>query len=143
DLQEYHTLEAAGVNLWHRNQQSTRWAVFRNSSHSHNTLVVNGELQRVSGFASFVRSVGEGPMPHSIIDMSTVYEGQLASALRGVALLGKAVVIQADWQAAADATEVRWAMMTRAEVEIVEPHRAILRQDGQTLELRVLSPADA
>jgi hypothetical protein len=106
---------------------------------------VNGELQRVDGFASLVAHEGEGARPHTVLDLSEAYAGQLAEARRGVALLdGGAVQVQDELAAPADtAATVRWAMMTRADVEGTGGRTATLRRGGQTLELHVQEPAGA
>jgi hypothetical protein len=105
--------------------------------------VVNGALQRVDGFASVVTHGGDGPRPHTVLDLSEVYAGQLAEARRGAALLdGGAVRIQDELAAPADtAADVRWAMTTRADVEVTGDRTATLRRGGQTLQFRVQEPA--
>lgn len=142
---DYHFLEAAGIDLWNFEQSSERWSIYRLNNFSHNTLVVNGELQRVDGFADVVKHEGEGVTPHTILDLSEVYAGQLAAAQRGIALVnGRAVQVQDEIAAPADASAVvRWAMMTRADVQITGDRTATLSQDGKTLHVRVLEPADA
>jgi hypothetical protein len=142
--QSYHSLESIGINLWHMSQSSERWQVFRLNNHSHNTLVVNGKKQRVEGQAPIVDfSKGQqgGAPAFSIVDMRSVYAGQLAQAKRGVALLSNgAVVIQDHLRAPADRpATVRWAMVTRAEVRL-DGQRATLSQDGQTLTLQLQAP---
>ena len=77
-LQSYHSLESKGVDLWNMRQDSQRWDVFRLNNFSHNTLVVNGQKQRVAGFAPIVGFSDQAPMPHTIVDLGSVYEGQLA-----------------------------------------------------------------
>ncbi len=138
--QDYHSLEARGLNLWDMSQDSDRWTVFRWNNRSKNTLVVNGELQRVDGTAPIIAFSDEPPMPHTITDMGAVYEGQLAEAKRGAALLENgAVLIQDELRASGAHAEVRWGMVTRADVEIVNVTRAILREDGEELGFHVLA----
>ena len=142
--QDYHSLESVGLNLWNRSQDSDRWRVFRLNNHSKNTLVVDGELQRVAGFAPITAFSEEGPRPHTVIDMTEVYQGQLASAKRGVQLLGdRGVLVRDQIAAGQEGAQVRWGMLTRAEVEIVDPRRAALSQDGKRLGLRVVEPEGA
>jgi len=142
---DYHPLEEAGIALWNFEQDSERWSIYRLNNFSHNTLVVNGERQRVDGFADVVNHEGEGATPHTILDLSAVYAGQLAAAQRGIALVdGQAVRVQDEIAAPTDApAAVRWAMMTRADVQITGDRTATLTQDGQTLSFRVLEPAGA
>jgi hypothetical protein len=141
----YHTLETAGIDLWNFAQDSDRWSIYRLNNFSHSTLVVNGAHQRVDGFASLVTHDADGTRPHTVLDLSAAYDGQLAEARRGVALLdGEAVQVQDELTAPADTTaEVRWAMMTRANVEVTGDQSATLRRDGETLRFQVLEPAGA
>ncbi|OGV36042.1 MAG: hypothetical protein A2X48_17410 [Lentisphaerae bacterium GWF2_49_21] len=74
--------------------------------------------------------------------MTTVYEGQLKSAVRGIGLCEDAsVLVQDDLQAPDSKVTVRWGMITRAEVKITGDGAAILERDGKKLEFRVLSPS--
>jgi hypothetical protein len=140
-MQDYNSLESRGIDLWNFKQNSPRWSVFRLNNFSHNTLVVDGQLQRVMGFSKLIRFAPQGSMPHSILDMTPAYAGQLALAKRGVGLLGgKSVLVQDEIKALAHPTDVRWAMVTGASVTL-DGARATLKQAGKSLELQVLAPA--
>lgn len=145
--QNYHSLESRGIRLWDRGQDSERWSVFRLNHLSHNTLVVDGLPQMVSGDAPLVAHHGEGPRPHTIVDLTSVYAGQLSAARRGAALLpNRSVLIQDELVAAPASTSqvrtIRWGMVTRAEVAL-NGIEAELTREGKTLTLRVLSPEGA
>ena len=142
--QSYHSLESKGISLWGRSQNAQRWDVFRLSSFSHNTLVVDGKKQVVSGKAPIIAFSDEGPMPHTIIDMKSVYKGQLAAANRGVGLYrNRSVLVQDEIITLDRETTVRWGMVTRAKVEIKGDGTAVLEQGDQQLAFRVLSPDKA
>ncbi len=142
--QSYHSLESQGIDLWGKEQDAQRWTVFRLNNLSHNTLVVDGNKQRVDGNAEIISFSANAPRPHTIIDMSSVYRGQLATAQRGVTLTNKQAVLVQDELATQDRpTTVRWGMVTRAEVQIKGDHSATLQRDGQLLELQVIAPANA
>lgn len=141
--QDYNSLESRGIRLWGASQDSQRWDVFRLNNLSHNTLVVNGEKQRAAGHAPLVASSGQAPMPHTIIDMSPVYEGQLASARRGIGLRPDGSVLVLDEIETAKAANVRWGMVTRAKVSLRGDRTALLTQGGQELTFIVLSPRHA
>lgn len=141
--QSYHSLESRGVGLWNRGQNSDRWTVFRLNNWSHNTLVVDSQLQRVDGHAPIIAFSHDPDAPFTVVDMLPVYEEQLARALRGARLIGDAVLIQDDLTALDRPTPIRWGMVTRAEVTIESDNAAVLRQDGKSVSLRVLSPAGA
>lgn len=142
-MQDYNSLESRGIGLWDGKQDGARWTVFRLNNSSHGTLMVDGRRQQVAGFSKMTQFVPDGAMPHAVLDMSPAYQGQLARALRGVGLVGgKAVVVEDELQATPKAAEVRWAMVTAAEVKL-DGARALLSQDGKQLELKVVEPKDA
>jgi hypothetical protein len=141
--QSYHDLESQGIALWDSGQDGERWEVFRLNNASHNTLVVEGERQRVDGYAPIVAHAEEGSMPHTIVDLSPVYAGQLAAAQRGAALREDgSVLIQDEIETLAHETSIRWGMVTRADVEIRNATTAILRQGDKRLVVRVAGPAE-
>jgi Heparinase II/III-like protein len=141
--QGYHGLESRGIDLWNKRQASERWTVFRLNNHSHSTLVVDGQLQQVKGNGAVSRFSELQDNPFAIVDMAPVYKGQLDLALRGVRLMGESVLVQDEVKTLDRAASVRWAMVTRAEVALEGDDKATLRQDGQIVSLRVLSPANA
>jgi len=141
--QSYHSLESKGINLWDKGQNSERWTVFRLNNLSHNTLVVDGQPQRVKGHAPIVGSSDDPEAPYTVVDMTPAYKGQLAQAHRGVRLVGPAVLVQDDLKTLDHETVVRWGMATHAEVTIPRADTATLKQDGRTLTLRILSPEGA
>jgi hypothetical protein len=139
-MQEYNSLESKGVSLWGREQDAQRWRIFRLGASSHNVLLVGGQGQRVDGNAPIVL---EKP-GRTVVDLSSVYRGQLAAARRGVALAAdRSVRVQDEFTAPKEPAAVRWAMVTRAEVRIDGPGRATLTQEGKSLVFRVIEPADA
>ena len=139
----YHGLESKGIDLWNRKQDSERWTVFRLNNLSHNTLVVDGQLQLVKGRAPITAFSDEARGVYTVIDLAPVYEGQLAAAKRGVKLVGTAVLVQDEAGALEHTASVRWGMVTRAEVTLLDDAAALLKQDGRALLVRVLSPQGA
>jgi hypothetical protein len=131
------------MNLWGRSQDAERWKIFRYNNLSHNTLVVNGQYQRVNGNAQIIRYSDESSFPHVVFDMSAVYEGQLAKSLRGAALLPTGqVIIQDEYKATNQPATVRWAMVTPAKVSIESNKKAVLQKEGKTLHFNVLTDED-
>jgi hypothetical protein len=142
-MQEYESLESKGVDLWNRGQDSERWRVFRLNSDSHNTLTIDGRRHRVDGHARIVAFSDRPADPFAVVDLSSVFAGQAARVLRGFRLLGDhSVLVQDELRGAEPGASVRWAMVTGAEVA-VDGARAHLREQGRTLEARLLSPASA
>jgi hypothetical protein len=140
--ESYHKIESRGMSLWGRSQDAERWTIFRYNNLSHNTLVVNGRHQRVEGHAPIVRYSDGKPFPHVVFDLSAVYKGQLARALRGAALLATGqVLIRDEFKATDRPATVRWAMVTPAAVSIESDTSATLSQEGKTMRLAVLTDA--
>jgi hypothetical protein len=72
------------------------------------------------------------------VDLSSLYEGQLVAADRGVAICeGRYVVVRDEIAAGDTAATVRWSMLTPASVHITGPGRAELTQNGKKLSLIV------
>jgi hypothetical protein len=138
--QGYHNLESKGIGLWGKNQDSERWTVFRLNNFSHNTLVVDGQLQQVKGHAPIIAFSDDPVNPYTVVDLSPVYEEQLAEAKRGVRMFGKSVLIQDEVLTLENNASVRWGMVTSAKVTISNNATAVLEKDGRTVALRVLSP---
>ncbi len=139
--QSYHSLESKGIDLWNRKQDSGRWTVFRLNNHSHNTLSVNGQLQKVYGKAPIVEIESKGREPYAVIDMSEVYKGQLESVQRRFQRREDWVRIQDDLVNMDADTSVRWGMTTRAKVSIRDGGNwAIMEQGESQVALTVLSP---
>ncbi|MBI5381129.1 MAG: heparinase II/III family protein, partial [Opitutae bacterium] len=140
-MQDYTSLEAKGIDLWGRKQNSARWKVFRLGQLSHNILVVDGQQQLLAGKAEIVTARAG----RTVIDSTTVYAGQLAQARRGAELRAdRTVVLQDEIAAPGDKTViVRWGMVTSAEVKLAADGQALLTKAGKQLTFRVLAPAGA
>jgi hypothetical protein len=137
--QNYESLESKQVKIWGMHQESQRWQVFRLGSFSHNILTVDGQQQQVKGRGAIVKH----QPGRSVVDLGSVYQGQLAQAQRGAALLADRSVLIQDEIVADKAVTLRWAMLTSAEVQVTGPGRARLTQRGKAMRFHVIEPADA
>lgn len=143
EKEEYHLLEAAGVNLWDASQSGTRWSLFRFGPESHNILRFNDCPQLLTGSAHFTHFRAEGPRPHSVLDLSSVYSHHATSVQRGLMMLeNKAILLQDEWIAGSEEVQVTWQMLTPAEVTVSASEIA-LTFGGERLLLRVLEPSSA
>ena len=143
-MQQYESLESKGIRLFGRTQDAQRWSVFRLNNFVHNTLTVNNKLQLVKGYAKIDRHADDPAFSFVVSDLSSVYEGQLASVTRGAAIAdGKYAVIQDELVARDTATIVRWTMLTPADVTLSGKNTATLKKDGKELTLRVVTPSNA
>ncbi|MBX3432191.1 MAG: heparinase II/III family protein [Pirellulales bacterium] len=142
--EEYFPIESRGMNLWSSAQDSDRWKIFRLSNFGHGTLVVDDQLQHAAGRATLAKFSADSRRPGTILDLTDVYRDQLASARRGVALLAsREVVVQDELSGLRPGSRVRWGMITRAEPHELGADRVELRQEGETLSLRLREPAGA
>jgi hypothetical protein len=136
--QNYESLESKGIQLFGRSQDAERWTVFRLNNYVHNTLTIDGELQRVDGYAKIDRFSEDPAFMFATSDVSSVYGGQLKEAVRGVGIVNQQYVLVQDELVAADkAATVRWNMLTPADVSITGSHTATLDKDGEKLFLKV------
>lgn len=130
-MQDYNSLESAGVDLWNFKPGSQRWDVFRIGASSHSVITVDGKPQVVAGHAK-ITAGGKG---FAVVDTSGVYEGQLGGAKRGMRLIGdRGVLIQDEITGDDKPHVVRWAMLTRADAELGGPSLRLAR-NGKTVTL--------
>ena len=141
-MQDYNSLETAGVDLWNMKQSSQRWEVFRYNNFVHNTLTVNNQLQNVNGYAS-VTSWSDAPeMMNAVTDITSVYKELLKKSVRGVAIVdNQYVTVRDEIETLAAETVIRWNMLTSATVTITGNNTAILTRNGKTLTIKVQEPA--
>lgn len=139
-MQEYHSLESKGIDLWNRSQDGGRWTVFRLNNFSHGTLTINGQLHQVDGEAEIVRYSGDSATPHAVVELSAAFSGQANKVVRGFKLLpNRQVLIQDELSGLKPGDLVRWAFVTEADVS-VKRHQATL-QNGKVLQISLATPA--
>ncbi len=140
----YHGIESRGMNLWGRGQDSDRWTIFRQRNDGHNTLVIDGQLQRADGNGRIVSFSDAADFPHSVVDMSSVYAGQAESVKRGIALIdSRDVLIQDRLTGLKPGSRVRWGMITLGEPDAENGATVRLRQKDARLTMTILSPQPA
>lgn len=142
--QDYTDLEQLGMHIWgYKDQQSERWDVFRLNNQSHNTWVIDDQPQLLDGFASIKTFSADPDTPFSVLDMSTVYRNSVDRAIRGVRFVNDhTLLIHDELEGLAKKQSARWGFVTEAEVEL-NRDQAELKQEGQMLHARILSPEGA
>jgi hypothetical protein len=137
-MQQYNSLESAGLSIWDMSQGSQRWEVFRYSNYSHSTLTVNGHLQQVKGNAPLVSFSDDSLNMRAVLNLSSNYRQDLAAARRGIAIIDKRYVTVRDELQTGDSTcVIRWAMLTPAKIIAIDGHQAQLESKGQKLHISV------
>jgi hypothetical protein len=138
--QNYNSLESLGMKIFGKDQDAERWTVFRMGTYSHNVLIIDNEQQRVNGYAKIDKYSDAEEFMFGISDISTVYNGQLKKATRGVGIKdGKYTIVRDEIETLDKPTLVRWNMVTFSHVELGNKE-ATLTDNGQILYLRVQGP---
>lgn len=136
-MQDYESLESKGMNIFGRTQDAQRWTIFRLNNYSHSTLIVDNQLQQVKGYAKIDQFSDNPDFTYAIADISSVYENQLASAKRGVAIVDQKYVVVSDELVAPNKPiTLRWNMLTSATPKLGK-NSITLTKDGKTLNLKV------
>ncbi|MEZ4901253.1 MAG: heparinase II/III family protein [Spirosomataceae bacterium] len=142
-MQDYESLESKGVKLWEKEQDAERWQVYRYNNYAHSTLTLNGQLQRVEGYAAITNTTDKTTFLSATTDMTDLYKNEAASAKRGIAIVDqKYVVVKDEVTAGGKATTIKWAMITPADVRITDNTTATLTQNGKSLQIKVLEPSN-
>ncbi len=132
-MQEYHSLERIGLDLWDMTQDSERWEVFRIGPWSHNIVTFNGHAPKVNHPVTFAR-IFSGPGRGAALDLTALYDQDVASYRRSVYLKGDVLHVADRVQAADSTCTVRWAMCTEASARI-EGKVIVLESGGHTRRL--------
>ena len=137
-MESYHRIESRKMDLWNSRQGSDRWRVFRLSSLSHNTLVIDGQLQLASGAATVVSFRG-APDPETVLDLSRVYTNA-AQVIRTGSLLPSGEFRLTDTlKGLRPGARVRWGMVTKAKADAQRTGTLTLRESGKQLRLTSLN----
>lgn len=135
--QNYESLESRGMSIFGRTQDAVRWTIFRLNNFSHSTLTFDNQLQKVTGYAKIDKYSDAENFMNAVSDITSMYEGQIKKAERGVALKDQEyVVIKDELETLGNPITVRWNMLTLADVELTE-NGAVLSKDGKKLFLKV------
>jgi len=142
--QDYESLESKKVDLWNMKQNSQRWEVLRYNNFYHNTLTFDHELQKVDGYAPISSSSDNPSFLNATFDLSKVYNDDVKDVKRGIAIVDqKYVMVRDEVESTAKTTTLRWTMVTPAEVKINGSGTALLTQNGKSLQIKVVEPANA
>ena len=128
---------------WDMKEGGDRWKYFRLNNRSHNTLVINDDVQRTKAVARIVGYGFSEERHFAIADLTRAYMPHVKSALRGFALFDdNTVIVQDEIVWAGEKNKVCWNLVTDAEVGVNGPF-ATLNKGGKTLYLSIVSPSYA
>jgi len=135
--ESYHRIESRKMDLWNSKQDSDRWRVFRLSSFSHNTLVIDGQLQFAKGTAKILSFRG-APAPQTVLDLSAVYTNASRVVRTGELLPTGEFRLTDTLQGLRPGARIRWGMVTRAVPTALSPGPLVLTEAGKRLTLTPL-----
>lgn len=133
-MQNYNSLESKGINLWSLAQDSPRWKVFRYNNLAHNTIAVNGQFQNVKGKAEIDKFGFNRNFKFAVSDLSKVYDSQLKSIKRGIAIVNEQfVVVQDEIESDSKTDTIRWTTLTDSKVQIAGKNSFVLSLNGKKM----------
>jgi hypothetical protein len=136
--QSYITLESKDVDLWNMTQDSQRWDIFRYSNLNHNTLSINNQKHNTKGRATIIETYNSDKEKGAKFDLTSSlnFKDELKSAHR------KGVVVDDSYLKIEDVLEtnnkpvaVRWNMVSKSSVEIIDEKTIQLTQNDKILRL--------
>ena len=140
--QDYGSLEKHGLSIWDNTQNSQRWTIFRYNNYAHNVFSVNHKLFDVKGRAEIKSHKNTPKLKETTVDLSALYDGQLAYASRYIAIVNEEYVeIKDEVRTNAEPADLTWRMLTKAKVKAVGGG-FFLVQDGKSLFVSVPAGAE-
>ena len=138
--EKYGPVEAAGIRLWDRVQDGSRWSVYKLGLSGHNTLMLDGCAQWIAGEAQ-VTVLREGPTSAVSLDLSSLYTnatrvvrvGEMMADGRGYRISDRVEGLRAG-------ASIRWTLHTRARVRR-DGDGLLLEQPGASVRLRLSAVA--
>ena len=119
-----------------------RWTYYRAGTQGQNTLLIDGQNQDPKAVAPITAFYSSPDRAHAVADLSAAYAGAAKRVARGVALLQRRQVLVQDELESVSGREIVWQIHTPATITL-QGNRAILKQKDETLQIRVLAPANA
>jgi hypothetical protein len=115
-----------------------RWAYFRYRTEGHSTVLIDDESQRRDATAPVVAFRSTPELAVGVVDLTDGYRGRVSSLRRGVAMVGRSLVLVRDEMNAEKPVEMSVLLQTTADVRIAEDGRsATLTKNGRSLVVRV------
>ena len=140
--QDYYSLEKLGVNLWGKGQNSGRWSIFRLNNYSHNTITVNEQLHQYKGKVKMVNVYNKGNKHGGKFDMGEMFPN-LDSAYRTIYIdKNDKVTCIDELKPKSINCDIRWNMVTRADVKIIDDKTISLKKEGKEVILRAVAPSN-
>ena len=134
-LQDYHSLESAGIDLWNYRQNSSRWEVFRLGIEGHSVLRPVNWPWPVEASAGISKISSSGDTNTVVIDLSDFWGLSNGNVTRTVTLRGDGSLEMIDRWSASVKEPLRWQWVTRADV-CLQTAGAHFRSKGRAIDLK-------
>ncbi|MBP5227861.1 MAG: heparinase II/III family protein [Kiritimatiellae bacterium] len=136
----YHRIESRNMSLWNMRQDSDRWRIYRLATDSHNTLMINGCQQKVSGAAKVTACETRGNIQQVELDLSGLYTNATQVVRSGTLdLQTRTYTLTDTLRGLTPGDTVRWSMVTAAK-PTVRGNDLTLEEAGKTLLLSARAP---
>jgi hypothetical protein len=119
---------------------SQRWSYFRNNTHSHNTVVIDGRNQNLAARGEIIRFAQNKEWTGAVVDLSKAWP-QAKRVQRGVAMIDRRQVLVQDEIVAEQPVSTVWQLLTDAQVEI-NGKIVVLSKGNQRLTVTLVSPPE-
>lgn len=130
-------------DYFNRTEGGGRWKYFRLNTKSHNTLVLNNDIQRATAKAPILSWETKGNDSMVRLDLSEAYTPHAYSVIRTIKNIRNAEIVIADrieW--ANGLKRVQWQMLTDADISLTG-NQAELLKDGEQIVATILQPQGA
>jgi len=126
-----------------RTEGGGRWKYFRLNTKSHNTLVLNNDIQRATAKAPIISCANKDNDVSVSLDLTEAYAPHANSVIRTIKKKLDHEIVVADRIEWTDGPKMaHWQMLTDAEI-IITGNKAELLKDGEKIVATILQPNDA
>ncbi|MFW5657778.1 MAG: heparinase II/III domain-containing protein [Bacteroidota bacterium] len=123
-------------------REGQRWDYYRLNNFGHNTLVINNDKQFFNAAANIVDFYSDPDSAFATVDMTSAYPYANNTRRTFTMIDRTSVKIRDNIQAPYITTDVRWGMVTSADIEL-NYNEALLRKNGKVLKVMINQPEDA
>ena len=117
-------------------QDSQRWDLFAYNNKQHNVITINDSKFDVDGFCPVTATEDTPERMGATLDLTPVYFGNVASAVRTAAIVDKAYLeVKDELKAGTKPAHIRWTLVTYGKPEI-GPDGIILSQGEVKMKLQ-------
>lgn len=129
-------------DYFQRTVEGNRWNYFRLNTKSHNTLLLNEEIQQVDAKAKIIDFKETNDSAFAVVDLSEAYATHAYLVLRTFKLImGNRLVVSDKIKGKESLTSARWQMLTGTEVDVAG-RVARLSQESKEIVITIVKPAN-